>query len=81
MKEAWQLQKAKAQFSELVEAALHEGPQTVTRRGENAVVVLSHREFVRLSQADTTLEEALSGAPAELTFSRDRSPIPAVTLE
>ncbi|GGR18277.1 type II toxin-antitoxin system Phd/YefM family antitoxin [Deinococcus ruber] len=81
MKEAWQLQDAKAHFSELVEAALKEGPQTVTRRGENAVVVLSHREYLRLSQADTTLDEALSGAPAELLFQRDRSSIPAVSLE
>ena len=81
MKEAWQLQDAKARFSELVDAALQEGPQTVTRRGEKAVVVISHQEFLRLSQADTTLDDALGGAPAELAFTRDASPVPVVALE
>ncbi|OLV18199.1 type II toxin-antitoxin system prevent-host-death family antitoxin [Deinococcus marmoris] len=81
MKEAWKLQDAKSRFSEVVDAALREGPQTVTRRGEKAVVVLSHREFVRLSQAETTLDDALSGAPQELSFGRDPAVIPAVTLE
>ena len=81
MKDAWQLQEAKAHFSELVEAALQKGPQTVTRRGEKAVVVLAHAEFMRLTQAEKTLGEALSGAPEELVFERDRTPVPAVTLE
>lgn len=81
MKDAWQLQEAKAHFSELVEAALQEGPQTVTRRGEKAVVVLAHSEFVRLTQANTTLYEALSGAPEELVYERDRTPVRPVTLE
>ena len=39
----WQLQDAKARFSELVRAARERGPQTVTVRGESAVVVLSER--------------------------------------
>lgn len=81
MKEAWKLQDAKSRFSEVVDAALREGPQTVTRRGEKAVVVLAHSEFVRLSQAGTTLDDALSGAPQELAFGRDPAVIPAVTLE
>ena len=81
MKEAWPLQDAKARFSELVDAALQEGPQKVTRRGKNAVVVMSHHEFLRLSQADTTLDDALGGAPQELTFTRDPSPVPVMALE
>lgn len=81
MKEAWQLQDAKAHFSELVEAALNEGPQTVTRRGTNAVVVLAHGEYLRLSQANTSLDDALSGAPQELAFERDHSRIPAITFD
>ena len=35
----WQLQEAKAKFSELVQKAIDEGPQTVTRHGKDAVVV------------------------------------------
>lgn len=81
MKETWPLQDAKAHFSELVEAALNEGPQTVTRRGTNAVVVLAHGEYLRLSQANTSLDDALSGAPAELTFERNPAVIPAILFD
>lgn len=81
MKDAWKLQDAKARFSELVDAALEEGPQTVTRRGEKAVVVIPYQEFVRLTQAETTLDDALAGAPEGLVVERDRTPVPAVTLE
>ena len=39
--QTWQLQKAKSHFSELIERTLKEGPQLVTRRGEEAVVVVA----------------------------------------
>ena len=78
---AWQLQEAKAKFSEVVEAALHEGPQAVTRRGEDAVVILSHAAYLTLTQADTSLDDALAGAPEELVFERDPTPAPSITLE
>jgi len=45
----WQLQEAKSRFSELVELTLREGPQLITRRGEEAVVVLAANDFRRLS--------------------------------
>jgi antitoxin Phd len=44
--DAWKLQDAKARFSEVVDRALHEGPQVVTWHGENAVVVVAYRDFV-----------------------------------
>ncbi len=78
---AWQLQEAKAKFSEVVEAALHEGPQAVTKRGEDAVVILSHQAYIALTQANTTLDEALTGAPEELAFERDKTLAPRVILE
>jgi antitoxin Phd len=37
----WQIQEAKQRFSELVRRAVNEGPQVVTRHGEEVVVVLS----------------------------------------
>jgi antitoxin Phd len=40
----WQLQTAKARFSQLVQKAIDEGPQTVSRHGKKAVVVLSIEE-------------------------------------
>jgi antitoxin Phd len=44
--DAWKLQDAKARFSEVVDRALRDGPQLVTRHGENAVVIVAYRDFV-----------------------------------
>jgi prevent-host-death family protein len=45
---AWQLQDAKARFSELVRRARAAGPQRVTVHGRDAVVVLSAEDYARL---------------------------------
>jgi prevent-host-death family protein len=50
-KSTWQLQEAKARFSEVVTRALEEGPQTVTRRGREAVVIVAADSFRRSSSA------------------------------
>ena len=47
----WQLQTAKAQLSELVEAALRGEPQRITRRGKDAVMVLSEQSYVALTSS------------------------------
>jgi len=44
----WQLQTAKAQFSELFRRALTEGPQVVTRQGKEQVVILPAEQFAQL---------------------------------
>jgi antitoxin Phd len=46
----WSLQEAKNKFSAVVEAALHGHPQLVTRRGRDAVVVISSEDYARLRQ-------------------------------
>lgn len=46
---AWKLQDAKARFSEVVRLAQTEGPQRVTVRGRDAVVIISSAELDRLS--------------------------------
>jgi prevent-host-death family protein len=48
---AWRLQDAKAQFSALVDSALRGVPQHVTRRGKQAVVVLSEQDFEALQRS------------------------------
>ncbi len=45
----WQLQTAKAQLSALVEAALLGEPQRITRRGKDAVMVVSEKTYVALT--------------------------------
>jgi antitoxin Phd len=44
----WQLQDAKARFSEVFDLAAKGEPQTVTRRGKDAVVVLSREQYETL---------------------------------
>ncbi len=60
---AWQLQEAKQRFSELVRRALEEGPQTVTRRGEEVVVVVPAEEFRRLRGDKPDFKEFLLSGP------------------
>jgi prevent-host-death family protein len=56
----WQLQDAKARFSELVETAVKKGPQVVSRRGVETVVVVPIDEWKRLKRsAPLTLKEWL----------------------
>ena len=73
---AWQLQEAKAKFSELVQKAIEEGPQTVTRHGKEAVVILSAEEYseaasesarpARGADVRSAEGELGSGAPREV---------------
>lgn len=56
----WPVQDAKARFSELLEASLHEGPQIVTRRGVETAVLVPLVEWQRLQEsARPTLKELL----------------------
>lgn len=56
----WQVQDAKARFSELLEASLNEGPQVVTKRGVEAAVLVPIDEWRRLRSASRpTLKELL----------------------
>lgn len=59
----WQLQEAKARFSQVVRKALEEGPQTVTRHGEDVVVVLSAAEFEKMIKPERSLKELLTSMP------------------
>lgn len=46
---AWQVYDAKARFSELLDTALKDGPQVVTRRGVETAVLVPIDEWKRLS--------------------------------
>ena len=48
---AWPVQEAKARFSEFLETCLREGPQLVTRRGQDAAVLVPLSEWERLTRA------------------------------
>lgn len=71
----WQVQQAKARFSELLRDA-EVGPQIVTVRGRPTAVVLSKRAYDRLAQRKPSLVEFLNASPlagVTLDVERDRS--------
>ncbi len=45
MSRVWQLQEAKNKFSEVVEEAITNGPQVITRRGVETAIVLSYGDY------------------------------------
>ncbi|MBI2685283.1 MAG: type II toxin-antitoxin system Phd/YefM family antitoxin [Acidobacteria bacterium] len=56
----WKVQDAKAKFSELVEKTLEEGPQVITRRGVEAVVMVPAEQWKWMkATARPTLKEIL----------------------
>lgn len=62
----WQLQTAKAQFSEVFRRARTEGPQRVTRQNKEAVIILPAEEFERLvarSRQPKRLSEFFAKSP------------------
>lgn len=63
MAKNWQLQEAKNQFSTVVERALTDGYQIVTRHGRPAVVVMSVEEFRRLKPHAQPLSRFLADSP------------------
>lgn len=77
----WQLQEAKSRFSEVVELSLSEGPQLVTRRGQDAVVILSALDYRRMSGVPSLLKSLLDAPRGEsLDIERTREPIRSLTL-
>lgn len=60
----WPLQDAKNRFSEVVQRARRDGPQTVTLRGERAAVVLSAADYDALVRNRPSLVDDLLSGPA-----------------
>ena len=63
MSRKWPVQDAKARFSELLDTALSEGPQIVTKRGVETAVVLPIVQWRRLEQMTKPDLKALLLAP------------------
>ncbi|MGH7736885.1 MAG: type II toxin-antitoxin system Phd/YefM family antitoxin [Candidatus Tyrphobacter sp.] len=62
----WQLQEAKAKFSEVFELAIEGEPQTVTRHGKDAVVILSRDQYRSLrggGKKETLISFLLHNSP------------------
>ena len=73
----WQVQEAKARFSELMRGADEAGPQTITVRGRRAAVLLSANDYDSLRSRKPSLAAFMRASPlagVELTVDRDRTP-------
>lgn len=77
----WQLAEAKNKLSEVVNRARDEGPQVVTRRDEE-YVLLTRQEYLRLTGGKATFIEFLLNGPSldGVDLSRDKSPMRDVDL-
>lgn len=84
MNAVWQVQEAKNRFSELMERAVSDGPQTVTRHGRAVVrvVAVAHDEAVGKPPADDGFVQYLLNSPKvdgfELPVRRSRKAPPAL---
>jgi prevent-host-death family protein len=59
----WTVVEAKAKFSEVIEKARNSGPQTVTRNGRRAVVVVSAEEWDRKTASQGNIVEFFANSP------------------
>ena len=69
----WTVKEAKAKFSEVVDKARTDGPQTVTKNGKNAVVIVAAEEWSRKTRRAGNLAEFFAESPLResgLTVSR-----------
>ena len=60
---SWTLADAKARLSQVVDNALKQGPQVITRHGRKAVVVVSAEEWERRTQRKGTLADFFAASP------------------
>lgn len=61
--QSWTVAEAKAKFSEIIERATSEGPQTITRRGRTAAVVVAAEEWQRKTNRVGNLAEFFAESP------------------
>jgi prevent-host-death family protein len=60
---AWSVAEAKARLSELLDRAISDGPQAITRRGREIVVVVAVEEWHRKSSRSGSLAQFLAASP------------------
>jgi len=71
----WTVAHAKAHLSQVIDLALHDGPQTITRHGRNSVVVVSADEWEKRTQRKGNLADFFAQSPLRnsgLVVRRDR---------
>ncbi|MEV6980178.1 type II toxin-antitoxin system Phd/YefM family antitoxin [Sphaerisporangium sp. NPDC051017] len=77
----WQLQEAKQKLSEVLRRAHEEGPQVVTRHGEEVAVVIDIAEYRRMRHGAPDFKKFLQAAPDLSVLEIHRSKEPTLPVE
>lgn len=82
MDSVWQIQDAKNKLSEVINRAVTQGPQVITRHGEKTVVVVAYAEYETLRKSQGKLSAFFGASPlAGIDLTRDSSsPRPGIEL-
>jgi len=72
--QSWTVAEAKAKFSEVIERAMSEGPQTITRNAHLAAVVVGAEEWQRKTQRVGNLAEFFAESPLRESGLKIRRP-------
>lgn len=81
MSKTWQLQEAKARFSELFTAVCDNGPQKVSRRGKETIVLLKEDQYQTLTGGNPDFVSFLLSSPkADLKMERPQDPGRTIVL-
>jgi prevent-host-death family protein len=59
----WTVAEGKAKFSEMMERAVSEGPQTITNRGRAAAIPVASEEWERKTRRNGNLAEFFAASP------------------
>ncbi len=77
MARVWQLQEAKNKFSEVVDEAITDGPQVITKRGVETAIILSYADYRKLLLNQQKLSDFFRESPlvgVDLDMTRDTTP-------
>lgn len=59
----WTVAEAKAKFSEVIDKAESEGPQTITRNGRTTAVIVGAEEWERKTRRKGSLADFFAASP------------------
>ena len=81
--QTWTVAEAKAKFSEIIERARSDGPQTITRNGHTAAVVVGAEEWQRKTKRVGNLAQFFAASPlreSDLKIRRLKKPPRKINL-
>jgi len=74
MKNTWQLQEAKAKFSEVINEAIQHGPQIITKHGVETALLISVDDYKKVNKKDLKISQFFQNSPiANIDLDLNRS--------